>query len=199
MQFELTKEFLEEISTAVADGNRQFIDENIAPLHPADIAEILDQVNLLEAQFIYQKLEEELAADVLVELEEDVSDKFLESLTEKEIAEQVDNMDSDDAADIIQDLPEHRKEKVISELEDAEQASDIVSLLGYEENTAGGLMAKEFIKANVNWTVKQCLEELRQQAEDIDYVHTIYVSDEDDKLVGTLSLKSSFTLQTIHS
>ena len=190
MNFELTKEFLQELSLAVAKRNGNYVAEKIQDLHPADIAEIFDRIDLLEAQFIYELLEEEVASDVLVELEEDVRDKFLKSFTAQEIANQVDNMDSDDATDLIQDLSEERKEKVLSKLEDAEQASDIVSLLSYPEDTAGGLMAKEYIKANINWTVEECLEELRSQAEDVDYVHTIYVVDNQNKLQGTLSLKT---------
>lgn len=190
MQFKLTKEFLDQISEAVAAGDKEFIALNLVEVHAADIAEIFDQVTLKEAQFIYRELDEELASDVLVELEEDVRDEFLNSLSSEEIAEQIDNMDSDDAADLIQDLPEERKEKILSQLEDAEQASDIVALLGYGEDTAGGLMAKEYIKANVNWTVEECLEELRQQAAEIEYVYTIYVVDNQNKLLGTLSLKT---------
>jgi len=190
MNFELTKEFLQELSKAVANRNGDIIAEKIKDVHPADIAEILDRIDLIEAHFIYNLLEEEVASDVLVELEEDVRDEFLKSLTSQEIADQVDNMDSDDATDIIQDLPEERKEKVLSKLEDADQASDIVSLLSYPEDTAGGLMAKEYIKANINWTVEECLEELRSQAEEIDYVYTIYVVDNQNKLLGTLSLKT---------
>jgi len=170
MNFELTKELLQEFSDAAANRNRDFIVEKIQDIHPADIAEILDRVDLIEAQFIYSLLEEEVASTVLVELEEDVRDEFFKSFTIQEIAEQIERMDSDDAADLIQDLPDERKEEVLSRLEDAEQASDIVSLLSYPEDTAGGLMAKEYIKANINWTVEECLEEMRSQAEEIDYV-----------------------------
>ena len=190
MNFELTKEFLQKLSEAVANRKEDFIVDKIQEIHPADIAEILDRLDLSESQFIYSLLDEELASDVLVELEEDVRDEFLKSLTNKEIADQVDNMDSDDATDLIQDLPDERKEEVLSQLEDAEQASDIVSLLSYPEDTAGGLMAKEYIKANINWTVEECLDEMRHQAEEIDYVYTIYVVDNQNKLKGTLSLKT---------
>jgi len=190
MNFELTKELLQEFSDAAANRNRDFVVEKIQDIHPADIAEILDRVDLIEAQFIYSLLEEEVASTVLVELEEDVRDEFFKSFTIQEIAEQIERMDSDDAADLIQDLPDERKEEVLSRLEDAEQASDIVSLLSYPEDTAGGLMAKEYIKANINWTVEECLEEMRSQAEEIDYVYTIYVVDNQNKLRGTLSLKS---------
>ena len=109
MQFELTKEFLDEISVAIKHQNNLFVEKNVSSLHPADIAEIMDYVSLEEAQFIYTLLQEEKAADVLVEIDEDVRDKFLESLSPKEIAESIENMDSDDATDLIQDLPEKKQ------------------------------------------------------------------------------------------
>ena len=188
-QFELTKEFLTELSEAIVEGRTVYIKDVLDQIHPADIAEILDRINLDEAKFVYAQLDEEKAADVLVELEEDVREKFLESLTPKEIAEQVDNMESDDAADVIGELSEEQKEEVIAHIEDEEQKEDIVDLLTYEEDSAGGLMAKEFIKANINWPVNRCIIEMRKQAEEVDQVYTIYVVDDNDTLLGTLSLK----------
>lgn len=190
MQFELTKEFLDDISTAVAEKNAVFVVENISELHPVDIAEILDQVNLQEAQFIYRQLTEEQASLVLVELEDDIREQFLASLSAKEIATQLDNIESDDAADIIQDLPEYRKQRVLSQLEDEEHSDEISMLLEYDEDTAGGLMATEYIVTNVNWTIEQSLLELRLQAEETSYVYTIYVVNNENQLLGTLSLKS---------
>ena len=189
MQFELTKEFLDEISVAIKQQNNLFIEKNVSSLHPADIAEIMDYVSLEEAQFIYTLLKEEKAADVLVEIDEDVRDKFLESLSPKEIAESIENMDSDDATDLIQDLPEKKQEEVLSEIKDESQTSDITALLNYQEDSAGGIMDKEFIVANINWTVKKTLEMLRKQVEDVDQVYTIYVTDNQAILMGTLSLK----------
>ncbi len=190
MQFELTKEFLDDISTAVAERNSVFVIENISELHPVDIAEILDQVNLQEAQFIYRQLNEDQASSVLVELEEDIREQFLASLSAKEIATQLDNIESDDAADIIQDLPEYRKQRVLSQLEDEEHSDEISMLLEYDEDSAGGLMATEYIVTNVNWTIEQSLLELRLQAEETSYVYTIYVVNDNNELLGTLSLKS---------
>ena len=190
MQFELTKEFLDDISTAVTERNTAFVSENISELHPVDIAEILDQVILQEAQFIYRQLDEELASSVLVELEEDIREQFLSSLSAKEIATQLDNIESDDAADIIQDLPEYRKQRVLSQLEDEDHSGEISKLLEYDEDTAGGLMATEYIITNINWTLEHSLLELRLQAEETSYVYTIYVVDDNNELVGTLSLKS---------
>ena len=189
MQFELTKEFISDISNAINKGDRHFIVSHVNELHPADIAEIMDYVNLQEAQYIYELLDEEQAADVLVEIDEDVRDKFLASLSAKEIAESIENMDSDDATDLIQDLPEKKQEEVLSEIKDESQSSDISDLLAYEEDSAGGIMAKEFVAANSDWTVKEALAMLRKQVEDVDNVYTIYVTNVQSKLLGTLSLK----------
>ncbi len=190
MKFELTKEFISNLSEAVASENGSFITTSLSELHAADIAELLEEFDSEEIQYIFRELDDELASDVLSEMEEDTREELLALLSAKEIAENLDYMESDDAADIIQDLPEHRQEKVISELDDHEQASDIVSLLGYEETTAGGLMATEFIAVNENWTVAQGIQEMRKQAEDVDTVYTIYVVDNKEILLGTLSLKS---------
>ena len=189
MQFELTKEFISDISNAINKGDSHFIVSHVNELHPADIAEIMDYVNLQEAQYIYELLDEEQAADVLVEIDEDVRDKFLASLSAKEIAESIENMDSDDATDLIQDLPEKKQEEVLSEIKDESQSSDISDLLAYEEDSAGGIMAKEFVAANSDWTVKEALKMLRKQVEDVDNVYTIYVTNVQSKLLGTLSLK----------
>ncbi|MEY3424763.1 MAG: hypothetical protein RL679_121, partial [Bacteroidota bacterium] len=142
-----------------------------------------------EAKYIYFQLEEDTQADVLMELEEDVRDRFLASLSSKEIAGQLENLDSDDAADILGELSDEQIQEVISHMEDDEAAEDIVDLLNYDEDTAGGLMQKEFIQAKLDWPVNRCLVELRRQAEDVEKVYTIYVVDDFNKLVGVLSLK----------
>ncbi len=190
MNFELTKEFLVSLRSAIEQNDEKFILENIVDLHPADIAEILDELSAEEGKTLFQQFDEEKAADVLVELEEDVREKFLASLTSKEIAEQfIDNLESDDAADVISELPEEVKEEVISHLEDVDQASDIVDLLNYEDGTAGALMGKEMIAVQESWTILRCTREMRKQAEEIDFVYTVYVVSEKNILLGTLSLK----------
>jgi magnesium transporter len=162
----------------------------ITDCHPADIAEILDELEFENACFLFELLEDNIAADVLVELEDDLREELLKIHSPKEIAEEfVDNMDSDDAADIISELPENKKQEVLSHLEDQDLASDIVDLLNYDEDTAGGLMAKELIKVNSNWSVMRCVKEMRRQAEDVELVYTIYVVDDNNILLGTLSLK----------
>ena len=189
MQFELTKDYLDKLKSSIKEDNIEFIAQQSDELHTADIADILDELNLEEAKYFYNQLEEEKAADVLIELEEDVRESFLASFSSKEIADQViENIDSDDAADVIGELPETVKEEVISHIENQEQASDIIELLTHDENTAGGLMGKEFIAVNKNLTVLNCLKELRKQAEKTEEVYAIYVIDDNYQLLGILSL-----------
>lgn len=189
MRFELTKEFLERIRHAIVSEDTAWIKEHISDLHFADIAEIMDELSMEQARILYYQLTEEQQADVLMELEEDVRDRFVASLSSKEIAEQLENLDSDDAADILMELPEEKIQEVISQMEDDDAADDIVDLLNYDEDTAGGLMQKEFIQARLDWPVNRALVELRRQAEDVEQVYTIYVVDDLNKLVGVLSLK----------
>jgi magnesium transporter len=189
MRFELTKEFLELLRDKIAEQDLHWINDQVISLHYADIAEILDKLSMEEAKYVYFLLEEEVQADVLMELEEEVRDRFLASLSTKEIADQLENLDSDDAADILGELSDEQIQEVISQMEDDEAAEDIVDLLNYDEDTAGGLMQKEFIQARLDWPVNRCLVELRRQAEDVEKVYTIYVVDDLNKLVGVLSLK----------
>lgn len=197
MQFQLTKEYLNTLRQAIKANNEAFIKVQLNELYPADIAEILDELELEEAQYLYRHLEPEEAANVLMELEEDVRERFLASLSSEQIAKDfIDNLDSDDAADLISELPDKVKEEVLFHIEDADQASDIVDLLTYPDNCAGGLMAKELIKANANWTVFKCVKEVRRQAEEIDNVYTVYVVDDQDVLVGILPLKKLLLVPT---
>lgn len=189
MQFELTKEFLDEIRLAIDVNDFATVDERILDLHEADIADILDELNNAQAKAVYYRLNEDLQADVLMELEEEVRERFIKSLTPVQIAEQLENLDSDDAVDILGELSQREQVEVIAEMED-EDAAELVDLLNYDEDTAGGLMQTEFIQARENWPVNRAVIELRKQAEDVDKVYTIYVVDADDRLVGVLSLKS---------
>ncbi len=189
MNFKVTKDFIENIRQAVRQGDEYFIESILVDLHPADIAEIFEALDGHDAKFVFDLLEEEFAAEVITELDEEVRERLLKSMSSKEIAEQLEQIDSDDAADILGELSEDMQQQVISHIEDEETASEVVDLLNYDEDTAGGLMQKEFIRARVNWTVLRCVAELRRQAENVEKVYTIYVVDDKDKLVGFLSLK----------
>ena len=190
MQFELTKQFLDELNLAVESKNETAVLALIEPLRPVDIAEIINEQDLEEAIAFYVFLSEEQAADVLIELDVDVRERFLKSLSSEQIAKQfIDNMDSDDAADLLAELPVEKKNEVISHIEDIEQASDIIDLLNYPEDTAGGLMAKELVKINIDWDIKTSINELRRQTQEVENVYTVYVVDDRDMLQGIISLK----------
>ena len=189
MQFELTKEFIDNLISAIESEDNSYIVEAINSLHPADIAEILEIVDLPQAQYLYQLLDEELASEVLVEIEEDTREQFLESFSAEEIAESIEKMDADDATDVIQDLPEEVQEEVLEALKDEEHSSDITMLMNYDENSAGGIMDIDFVSADWNWTVKNALKKLREQVENVNQVYTIYVVDSSNKFKGILSLK----------
>ncbi|MDA3781053.1 MAG: magnesium transporter [Bacteroidales bacterium] len=190
MQFELTKEYLENLRDLIELKDEVKAFNLVKDLHPADIADIYEELSTDEARFLHIKLDGEKAADVLIELEEDDRHKFLEALPSKLIAKQIiDNLDSDDAADVIGELSEDKKDEVLSFIEDMKQAGDIVDLLNYDEDSAGGLMAKELITVNENWSISTCLKELRRQASEIDEIYYVYVINDNDVLIGTLSLK----------
>jgi magnesium transporter len=190
MQFELTKDILDDLKEYIAKGQDSKIIAFLSDLHPADVAELLDDVKMNEAIYLFKLLGDQKAADVLVELEEDVREKLLESLTSKEIAEIFsDKIESDDAADVIAELPTDKKSEVISLIDDEELVSDIVDLLTHPEDTAGGIMAKELIAVKKDWSISATFTELMKQASDIEEVYAVYVVDKNDKLIGTLSLR----------
>ncbi|SHM91908.1 magnesium transporter [Polaribacter sp. KT 15] len=189
MAFEITDEFLENLIGLIYKNDDAAIKVLFEEVHFADIAEVLDEVNFDEAIYIIKLLDSEKTSEILTELDEDTREKILENLSAKEIADEVGEMDSDDAADIIGELSEERQERVIDALEDDELAADIKELLSYEDNTAGALMAKELVKVYETWTVAGCMRRIRGQAKEVTRVHSIYVVDKQDKLVGRLSLK----------
>ena len=189
MAFEITDEFIEQLSDVISSNDDKVIYSLFKDVHYADIAEVLDEVSFDEAIYIIKLLDSEKTSEILMELDEDIREKILENLSAKEIAEEVGEMDSDDAADIIGELSEERQRRVINALEDDELAADIKELLSYDDNTAGALMAKELVKVYETWTVAGCMRRIRGQASEVTRVHSIYVVDKEDKLVGRLSLK----------
>jgi len=189
MQFELTKEYIDVLRDHIEKSDEVKTFELVRDLHPADIAEIYDELSIDEARFIHVMLDSEDAAEVLVELEEDDRERFLKVLPSEDIADFIEKLDSDDAADVVGEFSEEKQEEVLSHIDDLEQAGDIVDLLNYDEDSAGGLMAKELITVNENWNIMTCLQEMRKQAKDVDEIYYVYVVDDNDVLKGTLSLK----------
>jgi magnesium transporter len=189
IQFELTDALLAEVEGLVASKEDKALQHLLREFHYADIAEILDELNLEQAIYVIKLLDSETTSDILKELDEDNREKVLKNLTAKEIAEEVEELDTDDAADIIAELPEERQQEVISRIEDKEHKEEIQELLAYDDDTAGGLMAKELVKVYETWTVAGCMRRIRGQAKEVTRVHSIYVVNKEEKLVGRLSLK----------
>lgn len=193
MQFELTREYIDDLRDAIDHGRDRYIKGLIDDLHPADIAEILDKLRIAEATYVFKLLDAEKSAEVMIELSEEDREKLLSTLTSREIALQViDHIDSDDAADVLSELPEEKQHEVISHISDEEQRDDIRDLLKYADDTAGGIMAKELVKVKRSWSIARSIREMRKQAEGVDNVYSIYVTDDDEKLVGTLALMNLF-------
>jgi magnesium transporter len=189
MQFELNSEYLDQLKTGIVEKNDNFLKAQLSELYAVDIALILNQLDLEDSIYLYDQIDEELSSDVLLEMEEEKREALLATFSTKEIAEQLDNMDSDDAADVINELPEEIQDEVLSHIEDIEQASDIADLMSFEEGTAGSLMAKELVSVYAHETVSACIDEIRKQTENVDVLYAVYVVDDNEKLIGMLSLK----------
>ena len=196
MEFKIRKDLILELEQLIESKNDNQLEVLLHDLHHADIAEILDELDFDEATYIFRLLDSEKTSEILLELEDDLRENILHRLSPKEIAEEIDELDTDDAADIIAELSQSKKEEVISKLEDVEHAKDIVDLLRYDEDTAGGLMGKELVKVNENWSVLTCVKEMRLQAENVTRVYSIYVVDDENRLKGRLSLKDLLTTST---
>ncbi|WP_291781841.1 magnesium transporter [Cecembia sp.] len=187
--FELSKEYLESLREAIEKKDNDFIIESLDGANVADIAALLDELNLEEAIYVIRLLESSIAADILIELDEDSLVKVIREMQAFELAALIEKMDSDDAVDILILMPTKEREDVISYLQEKEKSANILDLLRYDEDSAGGLMAKEFIKANQNWNVVQTIEEIRRQAEKVEKIYSIYVVDNRQHLLGRVSLK----------
>jgi magnesium transporter len=188
-QFELTNEYLEWISEKIEQRDATAVRESLDGVNPADISALLGELDTEDSKYVVDLLDREVGAEIIRDLEEDTQADFLKAFTAEETASYIDIIDSDDAADILNTLPIKDREEVIANLENDEKANNILDLLRYEEDCAGGLMAKELIKCNINWTVVQCIEEIRRQAENVEKVYSVYVVDDEDHLKGRVSLK----------
>ena len=190
---EFTQDDIERISGIVTADNSEAAHAELADLHPADIAELFQQLDTEQSEYLFKLLDEDTAADVLMEPDEDERLKLIEDMPAEEIAKQIDHLDTDDAVDLIQQLDEEERDEIISHIDDVEQAGDIIDLLKYDEDTAGGLMGTEMIVVNENWSMPECIKQMRLQAEDMDEIYYVYVVDNDYRLRGTLPLKMMLT------
>ncbi|RHJ90822.1 magnesium transporter [Parabacteroides bouchesdurhonensis] len=191
---ELTKEYIDHLKDIIEKKDDAQARELLNDLYPADIAELYQELNLREAIYLYLLMDGEKAADVLMELDEEDRHKLLKELPNELIAKRfVDNMETDDAVDLMRELDEDTQEEILSHIEDVEQAGDIVDLLKYDEDTAGGLMGTEMIVVNENWSMPKCIDEMRKQAEEMDEIYYVYVVDDDERLKGVLPLQRLIT------
>ena len=194
----MTQEFINHIKELIEKKDSVMVQEAVSRLHPADIAEICLELTTEQARFLYRQLDNETAADALIEMDEDLRNELLEELPSEAIAKRfVNYMDTDDAVEIIRDMDEEKQEEVLSNLQDIELAGDIVDLLQYDEDTAGGLMSTEMVVVNGNWSMPECLKEMRQQAEELDDIYYIYVVDDDERLCGLFPLKKMITSPSV--
>ena len=192
-QFQLTDELINKIADLILAKNNSKLKKLVNDIHFADMADIINLLNENQGVYLIKLFDSEKTSEILTELDENVRLKILKGLSVKEIAGEIEELDSDDAADILAELSEERKEEVISEISDDNLADDLIELLSYKEDSAGGLMAKELVKANENWTILKCLSEIKKQGENVTRVHSIYVVDDKDRLIGRLSLKDLIT------
>ena len=191
--FQLDGEYIGAIKGLIQLNKNKKLKKQLHELHYADIAELIESLSIEEAIYLVKLLDSEKTADALAEVDEDFREKILDQLSAKEIAEEVEELDTDDAADIIAELPEERQEKVLSEIEDTEHLKDIRELLNYDEDTAGSLMAKELVKVHEDLSVLKCVNAMRKQAQEVTRVHSIYVVNAKNELLGRLSLKDLIT------
>ena len=188
--------FLEKIKTLINENKNNILKKELGSFHYADIAEIIKQFSLDEAIHIVKLLENDISAEALAEVDESFRERIISRLSAKEIAEEIEELDTDDAADLVGELPEILQEKVLSKIEDSDHSQDIRELLNYDEGTAGALMAKELVSVNENLSVMNCVREMRKQAKEVTRVHSIYVTNSKNKLLGRLSLKDLLTANT---
>ncbi|MBD5347117.1 MAG: magnesium transporter [Bacteroides sp.] len=190
----LTPEFIDRLKYIVETHDEDSARQQLSDLHPADIAELYQDLDIDQAEFLYRLLDDEKAAEVLVELDEDDRHKLLANMPAEDIAKQfIEHLDTDDAVDIIQELDEEDRDEILSHIDDVEQAGDIIDLLKYDDDTAGGLMGTEMITVNENWSMPECIKEMRMQAGEMDEIYYVYVIDNDNKLRGVLPLKKLIT------
>lgn len=190
MQFELTREFLEHLQDAISSDSKETVLENVQELHAADISNVLESVSEEEAKYILKLLPVETQADVISEFDDDDRPRFVKRVySPKRMAQLLEYVDSDDAADILNEQSAQFREESLAAVEDRDRAKDLEDLLRFDEDTAGGLMAKELISVNINWNVQRCIEEIRSQRDEVEKIYTTYVVDDEEKLQGILSLK----------
>lgn len=195
---ELTPELTKELRHYLETNDAAKLQRTFHAMHPTDIATFIDDLSDEDATRALRVLPDVKVADVITEMDQDRRREILSLVPEQEIATKiVQNMDTDDAADLIRDLRSERQDAILAHIPDLEQAGNIVDLLHYDEDTAGGVMRKEMIVVNANWSMPMCLDEMRRQAEELDEIYYVYVVDDLKRLIGILPTKTVITNPSI--
>lgn len=189
MSYEYSAKYIKQLTRAVEQKEDAYLVKEFEDMHSADISAIMEGLSAEDCKYILELLDPEVGADVISDLEDDIRKNFMSLFEAEELSKYLDKTDSDDAADTLNELPVKKREEVIANMKDQEKVLYIVDLLHYEEDCAGGLMAKELVKVNINWNVHQCIEEVRRQAKKVDKVYTVYVVDDHEVLLGRISMK----------
>lgn len=184
----IDKEMLENISDLIDTQDSGSLLNILADIHPADIAEVINHLDLDEAKFLFQLLDNDTAAEVVIELDEDLREKILQEIDRDRIADIVDELDVDDATDIVSDLPDQVAEHVLNNI-DEEDSEDVKELLKYPEDSAGGIMSSDFVFVRDNATIRAAIREVRRHAEEFEQIYHIYVLNHKDQLIGFVPLK----------
>jgi magnesium transporter len=179
---------IEEVKHFAEQGNRKGLKKLIDDMRAADLADLIEHLDPEERLFIFNLLEPDGAGDVLVEIETPVQERILKDLDNQAITEIVEGLDSDDAADLVGDLPDDRAREIIEGVGD-EVSEELEKLLTYPEDTAGGIMALEFVAVKAGASVKDAIDTIREKREEVENLYYIWVVDDLGKLVGVISLK----------
>jgi magnesium transporter len=188
LEFELTKEFRDRFQQALDERDDAFIRNSLQDVKAADITALVYEFTPEESKYFMELLSIEIQSEIIRDLDSETRKKYLKQFDPQAVAILLNQLLSDDTADILHELPVKVREEVFVGLEPVLRAQ-VTELLRYEENVAGGLMAKELIRARINWTVVQCVDEIRKQAENVSKFYQVYVVDNNDKLLGRLSLQ----------
>jgi magnesium transporter len=188
VEFELTKEYRDRFQQALDEHDDQFIRETLEGVKSADVTALLYEFNAEESKYVMDLLPIDLQAEIINNLDSETRKNFLKIYPPTGIIIFLNQLASDDVADILNELPIKEREEVLSGLE-RQLRMQVTELLRYEDNVAGGLMAKELMKARVSWTVVQCVDEIRKQAENVNKFYTVYVVDDRNVLLGRVALQ----------
>ena len=184
----ISEKLIEDVKGSIKEENKQFLMKLIDDMRAADLADLIEHLDSGERLYVFELLEPEGAGDVLVEMESPVQESILEDLDNRAISEIVEELDSDDAADLVGDLPAERAKKIIETVGD-EVSEELQKLLPYPEDTAGGIMALEFVAVKADSTVQGAIDTIRENREEVENVYYLFVVDDFDRLVGVVSLR----------